>query len=217
VNALEALYQESVDVILLVRGGGSAEDLACFNSELVAQAILRAPVPIVTGIGHEPDVTLADLVADYRAATPTAAAKHVTPDQQELLETLTARQRSLDLAIAVRCAQLDMHLEELHNRLQRAAPTVRLAHYRQQVELYDLKMHQHLRQQIDRLHGRLIAMDGSLQALAPQHVLQRGYVVVRDADNQVVRSAHAIGVHPQRLTLQFHDGTVQVSSEGTTS
>lgn len=216
-NALEALYDEPVDVILLVRGGGSPEDLACFNSELVAQAILRAPVPVVTGIGHEPDVTLADLVADYRAATPTAAAKHVTPDQHELLETLASRQRNLDLAVAVRCAQLDMHLEELHNRLQRAAPTVRLAQYHQHIELYQLKMRQHLRQHIDRLQGQLTAMEGSLQALAPHHVLQRGYVIVRDADQQVVRSAHALTTHPQRLTLQFHDGTVVVTSEGTTS
>jgi len=216
-SALVALYDEPVDVILLVRGGGSPEDLACFNSEIVAQTILRAPIPVVTGIGHEPDVTLADLVADYRAATPTAAAKHVTPDQQELLETLAARRRSLDIAIAVRCAQLDMHREELHNRLQRAAPTVRLAQYHQQIELYELKMHQHLRQQLDRVHGRLVAMEGNLHALAPQHVLQRGYVIVRDADQRVVRSAQALMAHPQRLTLQFHDGTVVVSSEGTTS
>lgn len=216
-SALEALYHEPVDVILLVRGGGSPEDLACFNSEVVAQAMLRSPVPIVTGIGHEPDVTLADLVADYRAATPTAAAKHVTPDQQDVLEALTVRQQRLDMAIAVRCAQLDMHLEELHNRLQRAAPTTRLVQYQQQIELYQLKMYQHLRQQLDRMRGQLTAMEGSLQALAPQHVLQRGYVIVRDADQQVVRSAHAVTAHPQRLTLQFHDGVVSVSSEGTTA
>jgi exodeoxyribonuclease VII large subunit len=215
-EALELLYAEPVDVILLVRGGGSAEDLAAFNSELIAQTILRSPVPLVTGIGHEPDVTLADFVADVRAATPTAAAERATPNIQDLQTHVNTQQRAMDIAMAMYCTNREMHLDDLDNRLRLAAPAQRIEMQRKQVEFWRYQLDQHLDTTMQRLQQRLGQAHYALEALAPQHVLQRGYVLVRDEQQQLITRAGAVQAH-QRLTLQFHDGNVVVQHEESTS
>jgi exodeoxyribonuclease VII large subunit len=119
------------DVILLVRGGGSLEDLWSFNEETVARAIFACPVPIVSGVGHEVDITIADYVADFRAATPTAAAETVTPDQTSWLQTFDWHQQRLQQLITTKIERFQERTLWLHRRLQQQHPENQIQRCRQ--------------------------------------------------------------------------------------
>jgi exodeoxyribonuclease VII large subunit len=202
----------AVEVLIVGRGGGSLEDLWAFNDERVARAIAASRVPVVSAVGHETDVTIADLVADRRAPTPTAAAALVVPDHRELTRRLGAVTQALHLAMQralrrgrERLAQqarglrdprqvLKTHqvrVDELSERAIRAvAASVRLAHQR-------------LRGSADRLH-----------ALSPLAVLQRGYSLARRPDGSVVRDATALQTG-EPLEVTFAHGTARVRVEET--
>ncbi len=154
----------ALDVAIVGRGGGSKEDLWTFNSERVARAVAAAPVPVISAVGHETDVTLCDLVADFRAPTPSAAAAAATPDRAEVLE----------------------HLAHVGARLARALATrVELAGERGDRSLDRLVGAMTLR--LERQRHRLAALGGRLDALSPVKILERGYAVARDADGRVLK------------------------------
>lgn len=153
-----------LDVAIVGRGGGSREDLWTFNSERVARAVAAVPVPVVSAVGHETDVTLCDLVADARAATPSAAAEAVTPDRDE-------QARRLD-GLAQRLARgLRRRGERMEERVARTADRIAAA----------------IGRRLERGAARLAAAGGRLDALSPLRVLARGYAVARDADGRVLR------------------------------
>ena len=196
-----------VDVVIVGRGGGSLEDLWAFNHEAVARAIAASPVPVVSAVGHEIDVTIADLVADQRAPTPTAAASRVVPDHAELaawLRKMTSALRASTMWQVRRQRQhlaahahhlrdprqalrgLQLRVDELSDRAQRAVTAaVRLAR--------------------ERLRGST----EQLQALSPLAVLQRGYSIARRLDGAVVRDAGTLAAG-DRLDLLFARGTARV-------
>jgi exodeoxyribonuclease VII large subunit len=177
-----------LDAIILARGGGSIEELWAFNDERVARAIVASAVPVITGVGHETDFTIADFVADLRAPTPTGAATLATPDGRELsaaVATLMARAaRQLGGHLADERARVD----GLTVRLRRAAPAARLASSRQRVDDLSrrgaLAITNIVRQQRARLRGEGLR----LTALDPSRVLARGYAIVATADGAVVHS-----------------------------
>jgi len=202
-----------IEVIVVGRGGGSAEDLWVFNEERVARAVAGSRVPVVSAVGHEIDTTLADLAADRRAATPTAAAMLVVPDRRDL----TAR---VDRAAAAMAGALRMDLRR--RREQLAALGRQLRDPRQTLEAQ--------RRRVDELaerNGRAAAacvrlarerLRGAgerLQALSPLAVLERGYAIARrEADGRVVRAAHEV-VPGDRLAVTFRQGTARVRVEET--
>lgn len=116
----DASKDAAVDVIIVCRGGGSFEDFAAYNTFIVAEAIYNCQHPVIAGVGHEPDISITDLVADHRAATPTAAAQAAVPDQQELLGQLNAFEHSLRTAVERECNQAQMRLDLCHNNLRQA-------------------------------------------------------------------------------------------------
>lgn len=122
------------DVLILARGGGSLEDLWAFNEEMVARAIDASQIPVVSGIGHETDVTIADFVADLRAATPSAAAEHVTPDQQQWLHKLTESETRLQLHLQRLLRQQQQKLDWLNGRLQQQHPQQKLIRHQQKLD-----------------------------------------------------------------------------------
>ncbi|MBM4412617.1 MAG: exodeoxyribonuclease VII large subunit [Chloroflexi bacterium] len=214
--ALAALIPEPVDVILVVRGGGATEDLAAFNSEIVAKAILRSPVPVITGIGHEIDYSLADAVADLRAPTPTAAATAAVPDRAELLQHLTNLRYTLDVHMANSCTALEMRVDDASARLQRAAPATRITAARQQLDYAHQRLNRAIDQRLITAQNLVAQRHALLAALDPTAILQRGYAIVRDEQGTIVRSVQV--VQPQQpIRIQLHDGTITATTKGTTT
>lgn len=186
VAAIRRLNEEGVDVIIVARGGGSWEELWPFNEEAVARAIFASRVPVIAGVGHEPDITIADLVADQRAPTPSAAAELAVPDATQMARLIHTHMQTLDTALG---RLLDGRRRELRHtltRLQAHAPTVaaweqRLAGlWHRLAELSQLQM-QRLRQRLDGLRAQL-------DALNPRAVLARGYAIVQKRGDKVVTS-----------------------------
>ena len=183
-----------IEAIVLARGGGSREDLAVFDAEGLARDLAASPLPVVTGLGHEDDTTIADLVADYRAATPTAAVVALLPDR-----------RSLTIAVEQQRALLKQSL--LH-RLQRERFWVNNAAHRLETL--------HPRAMLPRIRERLEQRLELLAALSPQRLLERGFALVHQRDGQLLRSAHQVRPGEQ-LQLQLADGRINSVVESVTS
>jgi len=176
-NALkQAASASEVDVLLLVRGGGSIEDLWCFNDEALAYEIANFPIPIISGVGHETDFTIADFVADRRAPTPTAAAEMAAPDRAELLRHLQVYNQELKRHASRRLERETVRLDQLSLRLAHAFPNPQ----RMQEKMA------HLRTRLNQSwQARLLAFkrehlhhQAQLEALNPQRTLERGYSLV---------------------------------------
>lgn len=234
VAALQAAAARcEVDLLIVARGGGSIEDLWAFNDERVVRALAAMPMPVISGVGHETDVTLADFVADVRAPTPTAAAELAVPARAELLAALARVAQRLRLLVGHRLGSHAQRVDRM--ALQLARPARMLASAQAQLQALDHRRvralgralestrvaPQALRERLGRalaaaLHARgtrLAALGGRLAALDPSQVLARGYAFVLDAEARPVMSAHAVRAG-QPLTLQWHDGVARARVEG---
>lgn len=189
VAALQALEQKAPpDLILLARGGGSIEDLWAFNDERVARAIAACPIPIITGVGHETDFTIADFVSDLRAPTPTAAAELAVPDRLDLQATLSDLQQHLTALMQAQTESRRWVLENSRNDLRRASPAFRIRSDRQRLDDSMARLGLALRHHQTLQRARLDTIDQHLSALNPLAVLKRGYAIVSRPDGQIVRS-----------------------------
>jgi len=189
--ALDLLGERAgVSLVLLVRGGGSLEDLQPFNTEEVARAVLRCPVPVVSGVGHEVDVTIADLVADLRAPTPSAAAELALPDRAALRAALRARWLRLARAARTRVGRENAHLDATDRALRARSPLARLGLGRERLRAALRHLEAAVRVRSERGRRRLGETAARLDALSPLAVLDRGYGLVRRArDGGIVREA----------------------------
>ncbi len=187
VEALQVLNDEAdMDVIILARGGGSLEELQPFNEESVAYAIYRSRVPVISGVGHETDVTIADLVADHRAPTPSAAAELAVPDRSQLAAQVLASEQSLAASMSRRLTQLYAELERLYRRLSGRAPDV--APLRLRIDDMLRASTAYIGRYLDLKRERLEGLEMRLSALSPLGVLSRGYAIVqKEAGQEVVR------------------------------
>ena len=177
----------ALEALVLARGGGSREDLSVFDNEGLCRDLARFPVPVVTGLGHEDDLTVADLVADHRAATPTAAIVALLPDQQAAVQELKQRQQRLRDWAGTRLIREQQRLLERRSALEQAAPLLRIERLRQTLE-----------------QKRTL-----LQALSPERWLQRGLAMVRDpASGKAILSSQEVQ-SGDRLELQLKDGVLQ--------
>ncbi|MBM5791104.1 MAG: exodeoxyribonuclease VII large subunit [Cyanobacteria bacterium M_surface_10_m1_298] len=190
-QVIAAASELGLEAIVLARGGGSREDLAVFDDEGLARDLAACPLPVVTGLGHEDDTTVADLVADYRAATPTAAIVALLPDRQTLRLGLQQKRSLL--------RQL------LHHRLQQERALQ--GHRRERLLLV------HPRALIARQRERLQHRLQLLQALSPQHLLERGYALVRGSDGRVLRSVTGLKAN-DGIQLELADGKIEAVVKG---
>jgi exodeoxyribonuclease VII large subunit len=196
VAALElAARRAECDVLILARGGGSLEDLWAFNDERVARAMYRCPIPIVTGIGHEVDVTIADFVADLRAPTPTGAAQLVVPD------ALVWRQRLVQFAARLRsAAQRALRTEQLRvatlaRRLQQVHPGARLRQHHQRLDELELRLRLAIQSRLAALAAQLETAARALQAVSPLSTLARGFAVLtRERDGALLTAAAQVAI-----------------------
>ena len=209
-KAIERVGQaRDVDLILVVRGGGSLEDLWAFNTEAVARAILEAPVPVITGVGHETDLTIADLVADVRAPTPTAAAIQALPDRDALARLVDRDVRRLVAAMEGRIEGDSLRLSRLRAILRARSPQARVTLARTRADRAIEAASQSILRRLDRSRRRLGEAATGLQALSPLAVLGRGYALVRrDRDGSIVRAAAELSVG-ERLDVRLASGRVR--------
>lgn len=224
-----------VDVIITGRGGGSMEDLWAFNEETVARAIAESPVPVVSAVGHETDVTIADFAADVRASTPSNAAELVVPDREETLAGLRGLRQHITQAMTAQLREKRLMLLRMRERAAQNSPEIRLTALRQRVTQARAALDKGMQGRITELTPRLamarIRLDNAadqalrntadqirrdrmkLSALDPSAVLRRGYALV-EAENGLVTSVKQANQTP-RMTLRFCDGSVRVKKEET--
>lgn len=230
VNALRLANERAeVDLLLLVRGGGSLEDLWAFNDERVVRAVVASALPVVCGVGHETDITLCDLAADLRAPTPTAAAELAAPSRDGLLQQLASLERGLTRCLDHRLQTLAQRLDRLALRLARpsdalarqrrlldllaqraaAAPGRRVELQRQRLDHLAQRPGRALAETLRRQTARLDGLQARLHALDPQHVLARGYAWLDDGQGGAITSVHALlPGHEVRAVLA--DGSVDM-------
>jgi exodeoxyribonuclease VII large subunit len=193
VRALQRLYaQPDLDLVILARGGGSLEDLWPFNDERVVRCVVAAPIPVVVGVGHESDVTLADFAADVRAPTPSAAAELAVPDGSQLLAVLARLRERASTALLGAAARRRRLLTGEERALAAHAPNLEAAR-QQAAELVD-RGHRALAARIRREEATLNGLQDALRALGPHATLQRGYAVARLGNGEIVRDAEQASI-----------------------
>jgi exodeoxyribonuclease VII large subunit len=203
VRALQRLYaQPGLDLVILARGGGSLEDLWPFNDERVVRSVVAAPLPVVVGVGHESDVTLADFAADVRAPTPSAAAELAVPDASQLLAVLGRLRERARTALSTRVADRRRLLTNEGRALTAHAPNLEAAR-QQAAELVD-RGHRALQGRVERELTRLVGMHDALRALGPAATLERGYAVARLASGEIIRSPDQAAVGGEVVVVVAH-------------
>ena len=168
-----AIRRNEVDVLIIGRGGGSIEDLWCFNDEALARAVADCPIPIVSAVGHEIDFALTDFVADVRAATPSAAAELVSPDQSQYLTALTQLQQRLSRAVRRQLAQQQPRLMQLQQRLQQLHPQRRLEQQQQRLDELQLRLQRRMQQHLQTARRQHSYLQQSLQHLSPAKAIKQ--------------------------------------------
>lgn len=222
------------DLIITGRGGGSMEDLWAFNEEVVARAIYRSKIPVISAVGHEPDVTIADYVADLRAATPSNAAELCTPDQQELRQKITAAQTRMASLLSRQLKNCRTQLELRKNARVLQSPENYLADRRQTLDVLTEKLGRTMANRLTKEAGqlalcrqrlstaenavlagerkRLETSAARLDAMSPLKVLSRGYSITENNRGAAIVSASSL--HPgDHITIRFHRGSADARVE----
>lgn len=204
-NEMNALGQ--LDLVILARGGGSLEDLWPFNEEIVARAIAASRIPVVSGVGHEVDFTIADFVADLRAPTPTAAAEMAVPDRRALIEVLENSRYTMSSAIENRIALYRRHIGHLLKSYALNRPVDLLARHSQHLDELTRSMSTSLSHLLDLTAARSRGLTERLNALDPRLVLKRGYAIVRK-DGRIAGTRSGL-VRRDEIEIEFTDGRVR--------
>jgi exodeoxyribonuclease VII large subunit len=207
-NAIRLADQrQEVDTLLICRGGGSIEDLWSFNEEVVARAIADCRLPTISGVGHETDFTIADFVADLRAATPTAAAELACPDQSQLRVQVTQLQQRLMRAMQSLLQKQAQTLDYLSRRM--ISPAQQLQQQKQSLEQWQHRLQLAMQHLLNKQLRRLDHFSTSLQQLNPHQVLARGYAIVQKTDGHAVTDSRQLtSQEPLRVTL--YNGSAEV-------
>lgn len=214
VAALERISRcERVDVVLLIRGGGSIEDLWAFNDEAVARAVAACRVPVISGVGHETDFTIIDFVADVRAPTPSVAAELATPDIYDLGRMVEARRDGLNLLMQGQIAGRADDLLNAQRALRHLSPTRQIANLRLRLDDWSLRLERGQQTRLRALRERLNSRSDALRAANPEAILARGYAIVTDSTTgERIKSAQE--AHPgDGISLKLHDGSLKARIE----
>ncbi len=207
VEALGELNQrDDVDVIIVARGGGSLEELWAFNDERVARAVAASHIPVICGVGHETDFSLADFAADVRAPTPSAAAEIAVPDQVELRAMITGMAQSLGRGLRQALAERRWQLNEQANKLTHLSPEIRILQERQRLDELAEKMAGSIKHRLAIEHARLDGLTGRLEGIDPLATLKRGYAIVRKQETEAVITAPQAVSNGDSISVQVAGG-----------
>lgn len=205
-----ANHYHLADLLIVGRGGGSIEDLWAFNDEQVAYAIYHSEIPVISAVGHEPDVTISDYVADLRAATPSNAAELAVPDQDALRQSLDAMSNAMASSLNRQVKAARQHLMVLSASKALQGPTGYLEQRNQSVELLKNRLVAAQNQNITRAKQRYIAQISKLESMSPLKVLTRGYSMVQTERGEVVRSVSQVSLG-ERIRVRLSDGTLSAT------
>ncbi|MBR6353196.1 MAG: exodeoxyribonuclease VII large subunit [Oscillospiraceae bacterium] len=197
---------EVADLIITGRGGGSIEDLWAFNDERVARAIYDSRIPVISAVGHEPDVTISDYVADRRASTPSNAAEIAVPDRREIAELLSSYDIRSSQALRRQLLQLSERLEAYRNKQVLRDPTAQFDNRRMELDRLRDRMLTAEERTLSRSRERFVALTAALDAMSPLRVLSRGYAIASDDSGRCVRSVRELEAG-EKLSLRFTDGS----------
>jgi exodeoxyribonuclease VII large subunit len=178
-NRLHGANELKIDLLIVGRGGGSAEDLWAFNEEIVADAIFASAIPVVSAVGHEIDVSISDLVADLHALTPTDAANKVVPDRSEMAQALREMRNRMEEALQHRLAIGRNKLDSLASRTVFRRPLSRVHEREERLDEISTRLHRAMQRHVARSGDSLAALAGRLETLSPLNVLRRGYTLTR--------------------------------------
>ena len=196
------------DVLIVGRGGGSIEDLWAFNDERVAYAIYESEIPVISAVGHEPDVTISDFVADLRAATPSNAAELAVPDQDTLLQTLDTMSDSMTTCLSRQVKNARQHLRVLSSGAALKSPTAYLDQKRKTLELLNSRLVSNQKSTLDKKKQRFVGLTAKLDAMSPLKVLTRGYAMASTEDGSVLRSVRQVKPG-DCVNVSLGDGSLQ--------
>ncbi len=199
------LHKEPLDALVVGRGGGSLEDLWAFNEEIVARAIYRSKIPVVSAVGHEVDVTIADFVADLRAPTPSAAAELMTPHRAEIEGRLRETLGRLVDVERSRLVNLATRLQMVTSSYAFRRPLRRLRDDQQRLDHLGEQLQRAFQVRFRSAHERLSALLGRLEAVGPTAVLRRGYAIAEDAQGRAITSAGQVQIG-DRVAMRLHRG-----------
>ena len=205
-----ANHYELADLLIVGRGGGSIEDLWAFNDERVAYAIYESKIPIISAVGHEPDVTISDFVADLRAATPSNAAELAVPDQDALRQTLDGMSAAMASALQRQLKAARQHLKVLSASPALQSPVSYLGQKRLGLERLQERMLAAQTRCIDRKKQSFIGLTAKLDAMSPLKVLTRGYAMTQTDDGQVVRSTKQVS-SGDSIQITLSDGRLHAT------
>ncbi len=198
------------DLLIVGRGGGSIEDLWAFNDEQVAHAIYDSEIPVISAVGHEPDVTISDYVADLRAATPSNAAELAVPDMDALMQTLDAASSNMASALLRQVKGAKQHLYVLSGSPALQSPIGYLDRKKQSITMLENRLSSAYTQFIERNKRSFVALTAKLDAMSPLKVLTRGYAMAQTADGNVIRSAEQVSAG-DHITVTLSDGKINAT------
>jgi len=195
-----------IDVIILARGGGSIEDLWPFNEEIVARAIFNSKIPIVTGIGHEVDFTIADFVSDLRAPTPSVAMELATPDQKELTNLIVENYYAINESVKNRLFDYRSSIENILNSYSFRYPLENARKFSQRIDLANIKLNNLIEKKILSSNAKISLLSKSLEGFDVQKSLKKGFALIRQNPKFVTRKNNYNQTEP--LTIQLSDGEI---------
>lgn len=198
---------KAADVIIIGRGGGSFEDLSCFNDEKLVRQIFACTIPVISAVGHETDFTLCDFVADVREATPSTAAKRAVPDKISELEKLSSIRHEISNKVLVHMQTREHNLARAHARLARLDPNSSIMQKQQQLDIITMRLNNAIGKLMDMQKARISEKKKALQTLNPNNTLKRGFAIIRDGNDNILSSVKGIKL-AKNVNINMQDGNV---------
>lgn len=205
-----ANYYKLADLLIVGRGGGSIEDLWAFNDENVAYAIARSAIPVISAVGHEPDVTISDYVADLRAATPSNAAELAVPDAEALKQTMDTMLSVMQTSVTKQLRASRRHLDTLSASAALQSPARYVALRRENLKSQLLRLSAAQQRILNRKRQAFISLTAKLDAMSPLKVLSRGYAMARNVDGGVIKSVRQVKTG-EKANIALFDGAIEVT------
>ncbi|MFP4548077.1 MAG: exodeoxyribonuclease VII large subunit [Fidelibacterota bacterium] len=210
IRHFNAADENKVDLIIVSRGGGSIEDLWSFNEESVVRAIYDSELPVVTGIGHEIDFTLSDFAADYRAPTPSAAAEESIPNLQEIRDSFDALETKMISTFKYLFDSTTIQVRHLNRQIALLNPATTILNQIQHIDDMERRLQYQIQNKLKEYQSQLEYLSASLKSLNPESILERGYAIVTDKNNNFLKSIKNVHLE-DKLTIKLSDGKLNTS------